>query len=128
MTRHIKATDLGIDPSEMEEFLKGEIVRGKHGQRRRRAGQHIGAPLAFVTEVCLLTEGRAALVMALCVFRRVCVCDSWTVTLPSDELGPLGIDRQRKRVALLKLQGAGLIKVRNSVGRTARITLLWRPS
>ena len=127
MTRTIDAASLGIDPDELEKLLEGETIPGKRVWRRR-AAQHIGAPLAFLTEVCLLTEGRAALVVALCIFRRVCICDSWTVTLPSAELASLGVDRRRKREALAKLRSADLIKVRNSVGQTARITVLWRPS
>jgi hypothetical protein len=126
MTRSIDAASLGIDPGELEELLEGETASKKHG-RRLRTDRHIGAPVPFITEVCLLTEGRSALVVALCIFRRVCVCDSWTVTLPNDELASLGVNRRRKQEALVKLQDADLIKVKNATGHTARITLLWRP-
>jgi hypothetical protein len=87
---------------------------------------YIGAPLSFVSDVCRLTEGRIALVAALCIYRRTVVCKSRTVTLPGDDLAKLGVDRSHKKRALATLQSAGLIKVKNAVGRTAKITLLWQ--
>ena len=86
----------------------------------------IGAPLEFVADVCRLTEGRAALVVALCIYRRVSICGSQTVTLPSGELAELGVNLRRKREAWVKLKKAGLIRVETTRGRTAKITLLWR--
>ena len=86
----------------------------------------IGAPLEFVADVCRLTEGRAALVVALYIYRRVQIRDNRTVTLPSGELAELGIVRQNKQRALIKLQRAGLSKVENGSGRTARVTLIWQ--
>ena len=96
--------------------------------RRPRAKRLIGAPLEFVAEVCRLTAGRATLVVALYTYRRVQICDNRTVTLPSSELAELGIVRQYKQTALIKLQRAGLIKVENGSGRTARVTLIWQQS
>ena len=93
---------------------------------RPRAKRLMGAPLEFVAEVCRLTEGRATLVVALYIYRRIHVCGSRTVTLPSGELAELGIDRRRKGEALTKLQRAGLIKVDNVRGRTAKVTLIWQ--
>jgi hypothetical protein len=95
---------------------------------RPRTKRLMGAPLEFVADVCRLTEGRATLVVGLEICRRVHVCSSRTVTLPSGELAELGIDRRRKREALVKLQSAGLIEVENKPGRTAQITLTWQPS
>ena len=93
---------------------------------RRRAKRLIGAPFEFVADVCRLTEGRATLVVALYIYRRVQICDDRTVTLPSGELDELGIVRQNKQRALIKLQRARLIKVENQSGRTARVTLIWQ--
>jgi hypothetical protein len=93
---------------------------------RPRAKRLIGAPLEFVAQVCRLTEGRAALVVALYIYRRVQICDDRTVTLPSSELAELGIVPQNKQRALIKLQRAGLVKVENESGRTARVTLIWQ--
>src|SRR6476620_3610632 len=91
MTKKIDVTDLGIDPDEMEEML--EKMESKQGRKMPHAKRYIGAPLDFIHEVCLLTEGRSALAVAFCIYRRVCVDRSRTVTLPSAELGPLGVDR-----------------------------------
>jgi hypothetical protein len=93
---------------------------------RPRAKRWMGAPLEFVAEVCRLTEGRATLVVALYIYRRVHVCGSRTVTLPSGELTELGVVRQYKQMALSKLQRAGLIKVETGRGQTARVTLIWQ--
>ena len=93
---------------------------------RPRAKRLMGAPLEFVADVCRLTEGRATLVVALYIYRRVQICDNRTVTLPSGELAELGIVPQNKQRALIKLQRAGLSKVENARGRTARVTLIWR--
>ena len=93
---------------------------------RRRAKRLMGAPFEFVADVCRLTTGRATLVVALYTYRRVQVCDDRTVTLPSGELAELGIVPQYKQRALIKLQRAGLVKVENESGRTARVTLIWQ--
>jgi hypothetical protein len=93
---------------------------------RPRAKRLLGAPFEFVADVCRLTEGRAALVVALHIYRRVQICGNGTVTLPSGELAELGIVRQYKQTALTKLQRAGLVKVENESGRTARVTLIWQ--
>ena len=93
---------------------------------RPRAKRLMGAPLEFVADVCRLTEGRATLVVALYIYRRVQICGKRTVTLPSGELAELGIVRQNKQRALIKLQRAGLSKVENGSGRTARVTLIWQ--
>jgi hypothetical protein len=103
-------------------------AKGTKRQKPAHRPRLIGAPLEFVADVCRLTQGRTALVVALCIYRRVHVCGDQTVTLPSDELDELGIDRRRKGEALTKLQQAGLIKVENARGRTARVTLIWQRS
>ena len=85
-------------------MLEEKAAAAKRKRRPRYVVRHIGAPLSFVSDVCLLTEGRAALVVALCIYRRTRVCGSRTVTLPTAELAELGVDRRRKREALAKLQ------------------------
>jgi hypothetical protein len=127
-TDDIDAGNLNIDPDEMEGVLEGMIAPPPRRRRSPRAVRYIGAPLSFVREVCLLTDGRTALVVALCIYRRTRVCSNGTVTLPATNLAELEVDRRRKREALAQLQRAGLIEVRNQAGRTARITLTWRPS
>ncbi len=90
-----------------------------------KPGQLIGCPPAFMAEVCRLTEGRTALVVALCIYKRTIVESSRTVTLPTGELAVYGVTRQRKAEALAKLEAARLVAVEAANGRTARITLLW---
>jgi len=51
------------------------------------------------------------------------------VTLPISELRELGIDRNRKNEALVKLEAAGLIRIeRMAPGQSAKVTLTWKPS
>jgi hypothetical protein len=49
------------------------------------------------------------------------------VTLPGSELAELGIDRRRKREALVKLEAVGLIRLEKAVGQSAKVTLTWQP-
>ena len=93
-----------------------------------RNGRFAGAPFEFITDVSRLTKGRATLLVALAIYRRVKICKNRTVTLPSDELAEWGIIRQYKQEALANLQTVRLIEVANVNGRTARITLLWKLS
>ena len=86
----------------------------------------LGAPFEFVEDVCRSTEGRTALVVALHLYRRVMICNSLTVTLPSDELAALKVTRQDKQKALIRLQQAGLVKLARVKGRTTQVTLMWR--
>ena len=92
---------------------------------RPQFNQLLGAPFNFVVEVCRLTEGRAALVVALYIVRRVKICNSRTITLPSSELAELGLTRQDKQRALVRLQKAGLVELVKVKGRTTQVTLKW---
>src|SRR5215475_6474644 len=80
---------------------------------RLRAERFMGAPFEFVADVCRLTTGRTTLVVALCIYRRVQICENRTVTLPTGELAELGIVPQYKQMALIKLRRAGLVEVEN---------------
>jgi hypothetical protein len=95
-------------------------AKAKQGRRL------MGAPWAFWVDVSRLTEGRAALVVAVLIYRRTRVCNSATVTLPGAELTELGVDRSQKRKALARLQAADLIRIEKAAGRSVRVTLLWR--
>ena len=96
-------------------------------QRRQRGQRHVGFPWAFMADVCRLTEGRTALVVAIYIYRRTHVCHSLTVTLPAAELAELGVDRRRKQEALTMLQQAGLIRAERAAGRTTKVTRIWQP-
>ncbi len=118
--------ELGIDPDLMEQMLEERAAMSSRKRPSHHLAPYISAPRSFVSDVCLLTEGRAALVVALCIYRRTRICESRTVTLPTSELAELDVDRRRKHEALTRLQNAGLIKVEKLAGQTARITLTWR--
>lgn len=96
------------------------VGKAKQGQR------WVGCPLAFLGDVCRLTEGRAPVLVAELIYRRTHVCKSRTVTLPRAELAELGITRQQKARALTKLATVNLIRIEKSAGCSARVTLLWR--
>jgi hypothetical protein len=97
--------------------------------QRKRGRRHVGFPLAFLIDVCRLTEGRVVLVLAICIYRRTHVCRSSTVALPLEELAELGVNRRRKNEALAKLQAAGLIRIESAgAGQSAKVTMLWQPS
>jgi hypothetical protein len=108
----IESVDTGVD---------GEAIKTARGQRR------ISFPWAYLEEVCRHTKGKwAAAVIALYIYRRMHVCKSRTVTLPSMELKALGIYRQLKLQALHQLATAGLIRIeKNLAGRASKVTLLW---
>ena len=112
--------DIEADISGWSRRPRRPVGKAKRGQRR------VGCPLAFLGDVCRLTEGRAPVLVAELIYRRTYVCKSRTVTLPSAELAELGITRQQKARALTKLATVNLIRIEKSAGCSARVTLLWR--
>ena len=112
--------------AEIEADFQRVVRTSKAAGARKRGRRHIGCPWAFLVDVCRLTDGRTALVVAMCIYRRTQVCRSLTVTLPTAELVEIGIGRPRKHEALAKLQAAKLIKVERAAGRTAKVTLTWK--
>ncbi len=101
-----------------------EDTRKRTTQARLRL---VAFPWAFLVDVCRLTEGRTALVLAEYIYRRTHVCDSQTVTLPGAELAELGIDRPQKHKALAQLARAGFIRIEQTgTGRAVRVTLQWQ--
>jgi hypothetical protein len=96
---------------------------------KKKQHRLVAFPLVFLVDVCRLTEGRTALVLAMLIYRRTHVCHSQTVTLPANELAELGITRRRKNEALPILETAGLIRIEKApIGRSAKVTLIWKPS
>jgi hypothetical protein len=111
---------------EIEEDFRRAVAATKVAGQRKRGRRLVAFPLAFLVDVCRLTEGRTALVVAELIYRRTHVCRSQTVTLPINELRELGIDRNRKNEALAKLKAVGLIRVkRMAPGQSAKVTLTW---
>jgi hypothetical protein len=114
--------------AEIEAEFQRAVRASKVAGQRKRGRRYVGFPWAFLVDVCQMTTGRAALVVAEIIYRRTHVCRSPTVTLPAAELAELGIDRRRKQEALTKLREAGLIDVERAEGRTTKVTLTWQPN
>jgi hypothetical protein len=124
-----KATERSLAEwdAEIEADFQRAVAATKADGRKQRGRRLIGCPMAYLIDVCRLTKGRAALLVALLVFRRTVVCGSRTVTLPGGELAELGIDRSMKRKALARLKAGGLIRIEQDAPRhTTRATLLWQ--
>ena len=122
------ATERDLDEwdAEIEAEFQRVVRETKAAGQRKKGRQHMGFPLAFLIDVCRLTEGRTALVVAMYIYRRTHVCRSQTVTLPAGELAELGIPRRRKNEALVKLETARLIRIdRMAPGQSAKVTLIW---
>jgi hypothetical protein len=119
--------DLDEWDAEIEADFARAVQATKKVGRRKRGRRLIGCPMAFLADVCRLTEGRTAAIVALCIYRQTCVCHSQTVTLPADELAELGIIRQRKNEALSELEAAGLVRLEKvAAGRATKVTLKWK--
>jgi hypothetical protein len=121
--------DLDEWDAEIEAEFQHVVRETKAAGQRKRGRRLVAVPLAFLVDVCRLTEGRTTMVVAMLIYRRTHVCRSRTVTLPADELAELGITRRRKNEALLILETAGLIRIEKApAGRSAKVTLTWKPS
>jgi hypothetical protein len=84
-------------------------------------------PLTYLADVSRRTSGKATVLVAMLIYRRVHVCKNRTVTLSSAELDELGVNRPAKCKALARLAGAGIIRIEDSkLGRLTKVTLLWR--
>jgi hypothetical protein len=103
-----------------------DFPSAKTTRKANRSQRLVAFPWAFLVDVCRLTTGRPALLVAAYIYRRTHVCGSPTVTLPGAELAELGINRSVKQRALARLAAAGLIRIgRVAPGRTAKVILLW---
>jgi hypothetical protein len=83
-------------------------------------------PLSEVRVVGKL-PGKALLVWLL-IHHRVRMTRQPEITLPSGLLASVGVDPRAKARALIALEHAGLVRVRQSPGKTARISLTMTPS
>jgi hypothetical protein len=126
--RKAKPRDLAAWDAEIEaDFQRAVEATRRPRQRHRR--RHIGCPWEFLVDVCQRTRRRAAMALALYIYRRTEVCRDPTVKLLGPELAELGINRRRWHEALRKLQAVGLVQLHKSPpGQKTEVTLLWRPS
>jgi hypothetical protein len=118
--------DLAEWDREIEADFQRAVSKTKSAGRAKRGRRLVGAPIAFVADVCQRTEGRTALVVALLLYRRTRVCKSQTVTLPRAELANLGVSQRSNRKALARLKAASVIQTDTAKGRSTKVTLLWR--
>ena len=83
-------------------------------------------PLSEVRVVGKL-PGKALLVWLL-IHHRVRMTRQPEITLPNGLLASVGVDPRAKARALMALERAGLVRVRQKPGKTARISLTKTPS
>jgi hypothetical protein len=115
--------------AEIEADFRRTVAATRAAGKRKRGERLVAFPWAFLVDVSRLTEGKAAVLVAAYIYRRVHVCNSRTVTLPGNELAELGIDRRRKSEALAKLAKPKLIKIeKTKAGQSTKVTLKWRPT
>jgi hypothetical protein len=112
--------------AEIEADFQRTVAQEGAGGRRKRGLRLVAFPWGFLVDVCRLTEGRAAVIVAEYIYRRTHVCRSRTVTLPGAELAELGINLRLKLRALRSLEAAGLIWIEKvGPGRATSVTLQW---
>jgi hypothetical protein len=124
---------LAISQETVDQVMR-EIGRRRERNRKtipradKWADKWIGCPWIFFQAATCAVKGKAALALALMIYRRCKVCKNKTVTLSSDELVALNIPRSTCRQALRQLQAVGLIRLHPiAPGHKAVITLLWSP-
>lgn len=118
--RERKGQLIEVETFETKAGAKAEAAKAKRGRRI------VACPWGYMVAVSQLTTGKAAVLVAQYIYRRVHVCKSRTVTLPSAELAELGVGRTQKNRALTQLARAGFIRIEKGVmGCTSRVTLLW---
>jgi hypothetical protein len=120
---------LAISQETAERALREIESRRKQNRKTvPQTGKWIGCPWEFFQAATCAAKGKAALALALMIYRRCKVRENRTITLPPDELADLNIPRNTCRQALRQLQTARLIRLHSiAPGHKARITLLWPP-
>jgi hypothetical protein len=112
--------------AEIEAEFQRVVASTKAAGRAKRGRRLVAFPWAYLRDVYRSVDGRAAVVVAMVIYRRIHVCKNRTVTLPGSELEELGMSRKLKQRALARLETAGLIRVEKSApGRAVKVTLLW---
>ena len=88
----------------------------------------VGCPLEWFTWAFRLTRSKEQFALALYLYRRACIFRNATVTVPNRELTELGFGgRTSKRRLTVGPKSAGIVRVEQRNGRTARVTLLRWP-
>lgn len=92
---------------------------------KRRADRFIGCSVPWLAWVLRRVKSKEQLALALCVYRRCCVQNSDTVTVPTEELTELGIGRWAKYHLVPKLEQAGVLRVLETGRGTIKVRLHW---
>ena len=95
----------------------------------KRSSRLIGCPLPWFAWVFALVKSKDQLALALYLYRRCCIRNSDTITVPNDELDELlGISRWAKYRQLTALERAGILRIKGaSRWRMAKVQLCHWP-
>jgi hypothetical protein len=108
-------------------FVDGDPLEDPHGRKTKkpkRSGRLIGCPVPWFVWVFPLVKSKEQLALALYLYRRCCICNSDTVTVPSSEITELlDFSRWGKYRALLALEQAGILRREENGGRTTKVRL-----
>jgi hypothetical protein len=101
----------------------------KKARKPRRSSRFIGCPVPWFSWLCSRIDGRGGggknqLLVALYVYRRCCIANSDTVTVPNSEIEELfSIDRFAKTRALRSLERHGVLWIVGNGRRVAKVRL-----
>jgi hypothetical protein len=113
-------------------FEDGDPFADPHWQKAtkpRRSSRHIACPVPWFTWLLSRVDGRGGggtnqLAVALYLYRRCCIANSDTVTVPNSEIEELlGIDRFAKSRALRSLERYGVLWIVENGRRVAKVRL-----
>lgn len=108
-------------------FVDGDSLEDPHWWKMRkpkRSSRLIGCPVSWFAWVFPLVKSKEQLAVALYLYRRCCICNSHTVTVPSNEITELlNFSRWGKYRTLLALEQAGILRREENGGRTTKVRL-----
>ena len=95
-------------------FVDGDPLEDPHWRKTpkaKRSSRHMGCPLPWFVWMLPLVKSKDQLAMALYLYRRCCICNSDTVTVPNDEVEELlDFSRWAKCRALSGLEQARVLR------------------
>jgi hypothetical protein len=94
----------------------------------KRSSRLIGCPLPWFAWVFPLVKSKEQLAMALYLYRRCSICNSDTITVPNDEIDELlDISRWGKHRQLIALEQGGILRIKDTGRRMAKVQLCYWP-
>jgi hypothetical protein len=96
--------------------------------KQRTPNEHfIGCPIWWLQRVLPVVSSKNQLVVAIYLCRRQAVCGARrTFDVPNSELKSLGISRQTKYQTLVRLEAAGVIRIKRKGKGALTVTILSR--